>query len=216
MNALLLILLLLIINANVNTAASGRIHLRGRRAKSSKFYEPQRRNVDATEEDSIICQCQETDISLVGTKWNLTHFAWHGDPDEGEETLHPVNHTRERRGMTLLLEENGTSGTCGNNICWGVSEEIAYNNTSSANNNTSSSNKIYWVHDLARTRMVSTPQEEAYAAMLTRSPYIYNTCVDNCTNHTKLQFLQVDIDDDDNLVPGICMAEYDQMVPLLF
>ena len=63
--------------------------------------------------------------------------------------------------------------------------------------------------------MASTPQEEAYAAMLTKSPYIYHTCVDSCTDQQKLQLFEVDIDNDDNLVPGRLMAVYDQM-QLLF
>mmetsp|Transcript_25582 Transcript_25582/g.36500 ORF Transcript_25582/g.36500 Transcript_25582/m.36500 type:complete len:219 (+) Transcript_25582:92-748(+) len=216
-NALLLILLLLILDANVAAAAaaaggaSSRIHLRGRRAKSNKHNEPQHRN--AVEEDST-CQCLDNDIDLIGTKWNLTNFTWHGDPEEVEESLHPVNLTQERRGMTLLLESYGSSGTCGNNICWGVSEEIPGNDISSSTIS-NSTYKMYWIHDLARTRMRSTPQEEAYVEMLTRGPYIYNTCVNNCTNRTKLQFFEVDIDDDDNLVPGRRMAIYDQM-QLLF
>eukprot|EP00984_Skeletonema_dohrnii_P009045 scaffold3397_cov70-Skeletonema_dohrnii-CCMP3373.AAC.1 len=118
MNAILLILLLLIIDVNVS-AASGPRHLRGERTKSNKLDDPQDRNADATEEESI---CQDVDMDLVGTKWKLTNFTWHGFPDEGEETLKPV--TRERRGMTLLLEEDGFSGTCGNNLCWGVAEKI--------------------------------------------------------------------------------------------
>lgn len=212
-NALLLIFFLLLMDANI-VAASSRIHLRGRRAKSSKSHEHHQKNVGTTEEDST-CQCIENDTDLLGTKWKLTNFTWKGFQDDEEETLHPVNLAQERRGMTLLLEGNGlSSGACGNNLCWGVTEEIAKENSSSANNG-SSNNKIYWIHDLARTRMASTAQEEAYAAMLTRSPYIYHTCEDSCTNRNKLQFFEVDIDDDDNLVPGRLMAEYDQM-DLLF
>eukprot|EP00984_Skeletonema_dohrnii_P014738 scaffold6247_cov97-Skeletonema_dohrnii-CCMP3373.AAC.3 len=193
MNAILLILLLLIIDVNVS-AASGPRHLRGERTKSNKLDDPQDRSADATEEESI---CQDVDMDLVGTKWNLTNFTWHGFQDGGEETLKPVNLTRERRGMTLLLEEDGFSGTCGNNLCWGVAEKIG--------------GKMYWIHDLARTSRMSTPQEEAYAAMLTRTPYSYNTCVDSATNHTKLHLLEVDMDDDGKLVQGRLMAIYDQI-----
>ena len=184
MNAILLILLLLIIDANVS-AASDRVHLRGERTKSSKLDDPQDRTADATVEDSI---CQDVDMDLVGTKWKLTNFTWYGFPvpDGGEETLKPV--TQERRGITLLLEENGFSGTCGNNLCWGVAEKIGDN--------------MFWIHDLARTSRMSTPQEEAYAAMLTNSPYTYRTCVDSATNNTKLHLLEVDMDDDGKLVQG--------------
>eukprot|EP00985_Skeletonema_marinoi_P010351 scaffold4866_cov147-Skeletonema_marinoi.AAC.4 len=193
MNAILLILLLLIIDANVS-AASGRVR-RGKRTKSNKLDNPQDRTADAAVEESI---CQDVDMDIVGTKWNLTNFTWHGFPDGAEEgTLKPV--TQERRGMTLLLEENGFSGTCGNNLCWGVAEKIGDN--------------MYWIHDLARTSRMSTPQEEAYAAMLTRSPFTYKTCVDSATNHTKLYLLEVYIDDDGKLVQGQgrLMAIYDQI-----
>ncbi len=215
-NALLLILLLLLMDANVASATSGRIHLRGRRAKSSKPHESKHRNADTAEEDST-CQCIDNDIDLIHTNWNMTHFTWKGFQGDEEETLHPVDLTRERRGMTLLLERSGSSGTCGNNRCWGVSEEIANDSSSSANSSSSSNSndKIYWIHDLARTRMASTPQEEAYAVMLTRSPYIYHTCEDSCTNRNKLQLFEVDIDEDDNLVPGRRVAIYDQ-INLLF
>jgi len=199
MNAILLILLLLIIDANVS-AASGRVrHLRGERTKSDKLHNPQDRTADAAVEDSI---CKDVDMDLVGTKWKLTNFTWHGFPDGGEETLKPVNLTRERRGMTLLLEEDGFSGTCGNNLCWGVAEKIG--------------DKMFWIHALARTKMTSTPQEEAYAAMLTRSPYTYRTCVDSATNHTKLHLFEVvDTDDDGNPKQGRLMAIYDQIQLLL-
>jgi hypothetical protein len=64
--------------------------------------------------------------------------------------------------------------------------------------------------------MTSTPQEEAYAAMLTRSPYTYRTCVDSATNHTKLYLLEVvDTDDDGNPKQGRLMAIYDQIQLLL-
>jgi len=196
MNAILLILLLLIIDANVS-AASGRLHLRGERTKSNKLDDPQDRTADAAEEDSI---CQDVDMDLVGTKWKLTNFTWHGFPDGGEETLKRV--TPQRHGMTLVLEEDGFSGTCGNNLCWGVAEKIG--------------DKMYWIHDLARTSRMSTPQEEAYAAMLTRSPYTYRTCVDSATNHTKLHLFEVvDTDDDGNPKQGRLMAIYDQILLLL-
>mmetsp|Transcript_24969 Transcript_24969/g.38295 ORF Transcript_24969/g.38295 Transcript_24969/m.38295 type:complete len:199 (-) Transcript_24969:80-676(-) len=198
MNAILLILLFLIIDANVS-AASGRVHLRGKRTKSNKLDDPQDRTADAAEEDSI---CQDVDMDLVATKWNLTNFTWHGfpEPDGGEETLKPV--APERHGMTLLLEEDGFSGTCGNNLCWGVAEKIG--------------DKMFWIHALARTKMTSTPQEEAYAAMLIRSPYTYRTCVDSATNHTKLHLFEVvDTDDDGNPKQGRLMAIYDQIQLLL-
>ena len=195
MNAILLILLLLIIDANVSAAAaSGRVHLRGERTKSDKLHNPQDRTADAAVEDSI---CKDVDMDLVGTKWKLTNFTWHGFPDEREETLRPVNLTRERRGMTLLLEDDGFSGTCGNNLCWGVAEKIG--------------DKMYWIHDLARTSRMSTPQEEAYAAMLARSPYTYKTCVDKATNDAKLHLLEVYTYDDGKLVQGRLMAIYDQI-----
>ena len=219
MNTLFLVLLLLFIDANVAATESGRIHLRGRRAESNKLHEPQHKNAESNfvtklklklklwlrnvkvAEDSK-CQCQNNDIDLVGTKWNLTHFVWHGDPDEGEETLRPVNLTQERRGMTHIFKENGSiSGSCGNNLCWGTRKNIAY--------------KMYRIPGLATTRMMSTPQERAYIAMLTRSPYIYNTCVDSCTNRTKLQLFQVEKDDAENLVPSMLMAEYDQLQRML-
>mmetsp|Transcript_6444 Transcript_6444/g.9737 ORF Transcript_6444/g.9737 Transcript_6444/m.9737 type:complete len:198 (+) Transcript_6444:63-656(+) len=197
MNATLLILLLLIIDANVS-AASGRVHLRGKRAKSDQIDDPQRRTADTAEDDESICQ--DVDIDLVGTKWNLTNFTWYGFADGGEETLKPV--TPERRGMTLLLEEDGFSGTCGNNLCWGVAEKIGDN--------------MFWIHALARTKMASTLQEEAYAIMLTNSPYTYRTCVDSATNHTKLHLFEVvDTDDDGNPKQGRLMAIYDQIQLLL-
>ena len=196
MNATLLILLLLIIDANLS-AASGRVHLRGKRAKSDKLDDPQDRTADAAEEESI---CQDVDMDLVGTKWNLTNFTWHGFTDGGEEALKPV--TPERHGMTLLLEENVFSGTCGNNLCWGVAEKIR--------------DKMYWIHALARTKMRSTLQEEAYVTMLTNSPHKYKTCVDSATNHTKLHLLEVvETDDDGNPKQGRLMAIYDQIQLLL-
>lgn len=196
---LLLILLLLIIDANV-AAASGQIHLRGRRAKAEKELDSEDRTAGATKEES---NCQDIDLDLIGTKWNLTSFTWDSSPEgEGEEILQPVDLTRERRGgMTLLIDEDGTSGICGSNYCWGVTEKIG--------------DKMFWIHDLARTKMMSTPQEEAYAAMLTRSPYIYTTCVDSITKHTQLHLFELDIDNEENLVQGRLMAVYDQIVPLL-
>ena len=203
MNALLFILLLVIIDVDV-AAASRRIHLRGRidksdkKTESSQDHQGQDRAANATEEETM---CQDVDIDIIGTKWNLTSFAWDSSLDGGEETLQPVDLKRERRGMTLLIEQSGTSGTCGNNVCWGVTEKIA--------------EKMFWIHDLARTRMMSTPQEEAYAAMLTRSPYTYTTCVGSSTNHTQLHLFEVDIDSNGTLVQGRLMAKYDQIGLLL-
>ena len=202
MNSLLLILLLLIMNTNNIAAASRQIHLRGgRRTKSNKLDEPQQdRNADAAaaarEEDSI---CKDVDNNLVGTHWNLTNFTWSGVfPEEGEKTLRPVDLEQERRGMTLVIGETGTTGTCGNNLCWGVSEKIADN--------------VFWIHSLARTKMMSTPQEEAYAALLTNGPYVYHTCIESSTNQTKLNLYEVvDKDDQGNLVQGRLVAIYDQI-----
>lgn len=201
MNTLLQILLFLLIMDATVAAASRRIHLRGsKRTKSNKLAEPQDRTVEAAEEDSI---CEDVDLELVGTNWNLTNFTWSGVyPGVGETTLLPVDLTRERRGMTLLIGKTGTSGTCGNNLCWGVSEMIADN--------------VFWIHSLARTKMMSTPQEEAYAALLTNGPYVYSTCVDSSTNQTKLNLFEVvDRDEDGNLIQGRLMAIYDQ-IPMLF
>lgn len=205
MNSLLLILLLLILNTNI-AAASRQIHLRGgRRTKANKLDEPQQdRNADAAaaarEEDSI---CNDVDVDLVGTHWNLTNFTWNGVfPEEGEKTLRPVDLEQERRGMTLVIGETGTTGTCGNNLCWGVSEKIADN--------------VFWIHSLARTKMMSTPQEDAYAALLTNGPYVYHTCIESSTNQTKLNLYEVvDKDDQGNLVQGRLMAIYYQ-IHLLF
>ncbi len=206
MNKLLLVLLLLIIDANV-AAASGQIRLRGRiksdkklHSEDKKLHSEDRDSDDktaaATKEES---NCQDIDLDLIGTRWNLTEFAWNSSQEEGgEEILHPVDLTRERRGMILQIEEDGgTSGSCGNNYCWGVREKIG--------------EKMFWIHGLARTRMMSTPQEEAYAKMLTRSPYSYKTCVDSSTEHTQLHLFEVDIDDDGGPVQGRLMAEYDQI-----
>ena len=195
------LLLLLIMDATI--AASHRIHLRGnRRTKSNKLDEPQDKRAAAeAEEDSI---CKDVDLDLVGTNWNLTNFTWSGGfPEEGEKTLLPVDLTLERRGMTLLIGEAGTSGTCGNNLCWGaISSEMIADN-------------VFWMHSLARTKMMSTPQEEAYAALLTNAPYVYNTCVDTSTNQTKLNLFEVvDIDNDGDLVQGRLMAIYDQISTL--
>jgi hypothetical protein len=215
MNALPLVLLLLIIDAKV-AAVWGQIRLRGRRTKRDKKLDFDDRTAAATKEES---SCQEIDLELTGTKWNLTKFTWNSSQDEGgDETLQPVDLTRERRGMTLEIEEDGTSGTCGNNLCWGVSEKIEVKRLRPSSREAKiqqprlgPDDKIFWIHDLARTRMMSTPQEEAYAKMLTRSPYSYKTCVDSSTEHTQLHLFEVDIDDDGGPVQGRLMAEYDQI-----
>ena len=134
----------------------------------------------------------------------IVSLQWRGFQNEEQERLRPVDLTREMRGMTHLFEEGGSiSGSCGTNLCWGTCEEIAH--------------KVYRIPGLATTRMRSTPQEQAYIAMLTKQPYIYNICVDSCTNDIKLQLFDVVKDDDDNgnPSPGRFMAEYDQ-IPLLF
>lgn len=197
----LLIAVALLLHADV-VAGSSRIHnhLRGRVAKSDK---PDTQVRDNTVADEL---CQEVDsMDIFGTKWNLTDFTW-GDLEAGqEEMFQPVDLTRERRGMILLIEDDRVSGTCGNNLCWGVADFFEHDTL-----------KMFWIHDLARTRMMSTPQEEKYAEMLVRSPYIYKICVDSSTEHTQLHLFEADIDNDDNLVQGRIMAVYNQIeLPVL-
>ena len=201
---ILLIAVALLFYADV-VAGSSRIHnhLRGRIAKSDKPDSQVRDNtVAGADADEL---CQEVDMDIFGTKWNLTNFT-RGDLEAGqEETLKPVDLTRERRGMTLLIEDGRASGTCGNNLCWGVTDFFEHDTL-----------HMFWIHDLARTRMMSTPQEEKYAKMLVRSPYIYKTCVDSSTEHTQLHLFEADIDNGDNLVQGRIMAVYNQIeLPVL-
>jgi hypothetical protein len=202
---LLLIAVALLFYADV-AAGSSRIHnhLRGRIAKSDKIDSQVRDNTVAGADADEPCQVLDMD-NIFGTKWNLTHFTW-GDLEAGqEETLQPVDLTRERRGMTLLIEDGRVSGTCGNNMCWGVTDFFEHDTL-----------QMFWIHDLARTRMMSTPQEEKYAKMLVRSPYIFKTCVDSSTEHTQLHLFEADIDNDDNLVQGRIMAIYNQIeLPML-
>jgi hypothetical protein len=198
MNTLALIILLFftIVNAEVAAGSGVRAHMHMHVRGSGSEEKAEKLETAGVAEESF---CQDVAMDIIGTIWNLTDFRW-GSFEEGEEEpLQPVNLTHERRGMILKLGENTTSGSCGSNLCWGV---VEYFQEETLN--------IIWIHQLARTRMRSTPQEEAYAVMLSRSPYTYTTCVDSSSGRKQLQLFEGEMDDDGNLVRGRLMAVYNQ------